>query len=522
MTLRAVIWCAVSTKTQSGEDKYSLPQQEADGVALCEENGWNVVDVLTVPGHSRRGRDLHEVARKMERKGIHAFMRLIELWDRRAFDVLIVRDGDRFARSQSLFARVVEETILGAQARIFSLTDGMIDEHNFRMWIAMCGYKSASHIDGLVEARHSGMEKRVKMGLNSHRVPLGFTLKLKDHSREPEALIHASEQRSLIQDMATLLLDRVGWGRFGEELYQRYGHVNPLTGQPYTSRTFYTFFHNPFTWGHTAYGYAGKQGLWAFDETEATPDGVTMHRNLHQPLYTGELAEQVKAELRRRDAAKGRASTNRSYFFTGLLICGTCGNSLTIQARQHYYRDGEKRPLRHHYNQWYCNHARKFKDCPERRIVPDTIVKTYVNSLLTEIRKKRSLAILRTGQPVLSGDVEKLRRDIADLEKQIDVMILRESQAPDSTRDRYTRQIEQAGERLEILRRNLAETRIHQPEIERQRLQDSALAQLGEITLAQFWALPPKEVNRRLHHLLGDVRLVASQGQIVELRRVGM
>jgi hypothetical protein len=39
MSLRAIIWCAVSTKAQAENEKDSLPTQEADARAICERNG---------------------------------------------------------------------------------------------------------------------------------------------------------------------------------------------------------------------------------------------------------------------------------------------------------------------------------------------------------------------------------------------------------------------------------------------------------------------------------------------------
>ena len=100
MSLRAIIWCAVSTKGQAVEEKDSLPTQEADARAKCDAEGWEVVDVLKVPGHSRNYIDIHECARDMRKNGIDAFDKLIRHWEDRDFDVLVARDGDRFARTQ--------------------------------------------------------------------------------------------------------------------------------------------------------------------------------------------------------------------------------------------------------------------------------------------------------------------------------------------------------------------------------------------------------------------------------------
>src|SRR5688572_30277057 len=103
---RALIWAAVSTRSQANEELYSLPAQEADSKTLAERMGWDVIDVLTIPGHSRRYIDIHECAADMAAQGINAFSKLMQHWRDRDFDVLIVRDGDRFARTQTLHAHV--------------------------------------------------------------------------------------------------------------------------------------------------------------------------------------------------------------------------------------------------------------------------------------------------------------------------------------------------------------------------------------------------------------------------------
>jgi DNA invertase Pin-like site-specific DNA recombinase len=162
--LCAILWCAVSTAGQAADDKDSLPTQEADARSLCEREGWRIADVLRVPGHSRRYIDIHECARDMRLEGIDAFDKLIRHWEAGDFDVLLVRDASRFARTQALHAYVVERTI-DSGARIFSLQDGFIDETNYRMWIAMGGYSAAGEIDNLKKKRQIGFDARARRGL---------------------------------------------------------------------------------------------------------------------------------------------------------------------------------------------------------------------------------------------------------------------------------------------------------------------------------------------------------------------
>jgi DNA invertase Pin-like site-specific DNA recombinase len=135
-------------------------------------NDWQVTDVMRVPGHSRRYIDFHKLAADALQNGIDAFQRLEAHWEAQDFDVMVVLDGNRFARTQALHAYVVERTI-NVGARIYSLMDGWVDKQNYRMWIAMNGYKSAGEIDRFVQARDRAMTARAQRGLPiTSRVPM--------------------------------------------------------------------------------------------------------------------------------------------------------------------------------------------------------------------------------------------------------------------------------------------------------------------------------------------------------------
>src|SRR5258707_14608521 len=111
MTLRAVIWCAVSSEKQTQDDKDSLPAQERQAKAFIEKEGWKLVEVLRVRGFSRTFINVEDYRLAMREAGHDAFDRLTELWANEAFDVLIVRDMDRLGRTQTLLSFMVETTI---------------------------------------------------------------------------------------------------------------------------------------------------------------------------------------------------------------------------------------------------------------------------------------------------------------------------------------------------------------------------------------------------------------------------
>jgi DNA invertase Pin-like site-specific DNA recombinase len=518
--LRAVIWCAVSTKEQTAEDKHSLPQQEADGRALCELQGWQVIAVLTVPGHSRRYVDIHELAEHARAEGIDAFDRMLDLWQRCAFDVLICRDGDRFARTQSLHAYFVEKTI-GIGARIYALSDGWIDEGNYRMWTSMSGYKAASHIDGLVKARQKGMEKRMERGLNGGTtIPMTHRI-VRSENGKALRLEFREEYRQVMDDAAELLLDGVGWKAFAMELYIRYGHANPKTGQPYHDNTFYRLFHNPITWGVTAKNYANRYGLWAFDEREPLPDGVKVNRAPNPPIpptWMGETADLIKAELHRRVAvAVGRGRSDSKYAFTGLLVCASCGRRMAVDAskgKRFLYWRCSSHTYRHHKLNAVCTNRKQLRDdVAEDQI--DDFLKRYLRQNRTELK------------PPVSNDGEAkqkikraadLRHKIVRLKAEIDALIVSQAKAPENVRDRYTRLIEQASGRLTRLENDLrqAESAIEPPAVKRAR--QLAYDQVTRIGLESFWQLPPQEINEILHRFMGRHRFVVQDGAIIDIR----
>ncbi len=521
--LRAVIWCAVSTKEQAAEDKDSLDAQERDSRALAEREAMRVIEVLRVPGHSRRYVDIYECARDMAGHGLNAFNRLLQLWETKAFDVLVCRDADRFARTQTLHSYVVERTIeIGA--RIYSLNDGWIDESNYRMWIAMGGYKAASHIDGLVKARQMGMAKRMERGLNGGTgIPLTHRT-IRAENGKALRLELREEMRRTMDDAAELLLDGVGWKAFAIELYNRYGHVNPETNKPYHDNMFYRLFHNPIAWGFAAKGYKYKYGLWAFDENEPLPPGVIVNRHPNPPIppvWTGETAELIKAELRRRAiVVKGRARSNGQYKFTGLLVCSSCGRRMAIETAS------SKRP--HIY--WRCSshtyrHYKLGQVCENRLLLRDTKAEEQIDAFL-----ERLLLLKRPDWSALSSTDDadarnrarlvQLECDIVSLKAEINTLITRQAKAPDNVQELYAEQITEASQRLTILHSDLQRTAIEVEPLSVSQARQLAYETLVEMGLDDFWQLPPHEINQTLHRLMGRYRFVVQNGSIIDVRRL--
>ena len=521
--IRAIIWCAVSTGAQAEDDKFSLPKQEEDARALCTEHEWEIIDVLRVPGHSRSYIDFHDLAAHASAEGIEAFNRLSQHWNEHDFDVLVLRDGERLARTQSLMAYIVERTIqLGA--RLYSMADGWVDQHNFRMWISMAGYKASGDIDRLVKHQKNGMAERAKNGLPvSPKIPLSHKL-IRDANGKALHLEVNEDKRRLWDDLAELILEGVAWKKIENELYSRYGHVDD-SGRPYNMYYMYTLITNPMFWGHTAQGFRRRKseitrhsGMWIYDESEPVPDDIVVYRNTVPAVYTGELAERIKAEIKRRqETIRGKANPRRTHRFTGLFVCGECGSGMSTYSRyQHRGKPICQLGLR-------CNMAyqkpRNELFCHQKGYVPFREIQAYLDARLRELLEGASPDIFGD---IMSPDVDAQKRvtavqtELSDLEERIGKLIYEQSAASETTQGFYRKQVNGLASRVEILRIQLAQLERQAASATQASVVSTAtIAEIRELSLERFWQQSDTYINQMLCRLFGNRQLVILDKKIV-------
>jgi hypothetical protein len=522
--LRALIWCAVSSDEQAREGKESLPTQEAEARALSDRHGWTVTDVMIVPGHSRRYIDIHELNESALNEGIDAFEKLLQHWRDCDFDVLIVRDADRFARTQTLHAYITEQTIeLGA--RIYSLADGWIDKSNYRMWIAMAGYKSASHVDWLQKAHAIGMPKRVSKGLPASLLPMSHKVERNEGGKAVRVVINEKNRR-MFNDAAQLILQGVAWSDLPLRLYEQYGHANPKNGKPFGPATFRNLFYSPWMWGHAARLYVrtvgGKKphykvkkhtGLWTFDEDVPLPPGVEIYRNTVPPLFTGDEAELLKAELRRRYILmEGRAGHKNANTFTGLLVCGSCGCRLSYRKRHNWA----------HYrcmsNGSAFRYSERYTCTLNKRTVGEKKVIAWLHERLVQMLAAQDLTTFQDTVQVANAPArpEQLQAEINQIEARIASLMVQRADTPEGSQYILTGLIENFDQQLQGLRSALTQIeQIDRAALKAKASASVALEELRAMTLESFWEAPPAEINRLLLMLLGDNRLIIVDGEVV-------
>lgn len=508
MLLRAVIWLAVSTQAQTADDKISLPEQESAARELATREGWTIVDVLSVPGYSRRESDVITALEDFAEQGIFAYHSLRQHWANRDFDILIARDHSRFGRSQTLHAYVVENTIVSG-ARIYLLQGGWIDQTTMRVQTALGGFSATGDIDRLVKARKSAMDSRARHGLpvsskilSSHRLErdlvTGKAIRLVvDESRTP-----------LWEEAARLIIAGVSYADLGGKLHEK-GFVTP-SGQPYSRAGVRNVITNPGFWGHMVakipkVGHPAEHfGPWVFGPGHPIPDGVIIYYNTHPPALDGPLAEQLQAELLRRNHRTNRGAY-KTYWFSGLFLCAECGYTMASNSLGRYIRCAGR----------YCaDHVRPY--CPGGKPVSAKYARAWLDHRLRlALAAQDPSALTPSVSSDLPARLSAAAARVADLENKVRRLIILQSEADDSLASIYADRIANLANQLKSATAQSAALQI-EAETVASKHQHVAYEELARLTIDALWAKPPLQINQLLLRLFGNWRIVAGKdGQIV-------
>lgn len=518
--LRAIIWAAVSTKPQADEDeKFSLPKQLEDGRAAAARHGWDVIDELIVPGHSRSYRSLDVLAADARAVGIDAFDRLIDHLHAGDFDVIICRDANRFARKASLLHYIVESIVEDCNAMIYSLHDNLlVTGQNVDMWVTMKGYATRSEIRWFVEATDAGTKRRVERGLPARKLPFSHRY-IRDERLRPIGVEIIEDYRRLYDDVYDLIVNQRTPLQHIEVALTARGHMG-ADGRPFADNAIYTWLHLPIVWGHVTYGHTRRAdgrpgngrtyGAWLFDPALPLPEGVFARLNVLPAVYTGEQAAALKDELLRRKQMRGKRSPHRTSMYSGLFVCGKCGSTMAIRRATGRSTTSLHCPRASASKRKTTNYA---NDCDELHISAEYI-KRYIDQLLRLLLSQADPVLPGISSDETANRLNLLQADIAALDQQIDALIMLQAAAVPAAQSAYQRRIDAAAEQADLLRAQLTTAERRQAAQQYQREQFAAALKTLSGIMAGFWTLPEPAINQHLHRLLGSRRFVVRDGRI--------
>jgi hypothetical protein len=518
MTLRAAIWKAVSSEVQASEDKLSLKEQDEWARSWCQAHDATIVAVLTVDGHPRSEPDIFKLFQDYEAIGCDAYSQHYELCRRRGFDVLLAWSDDRLGRAPSIITHIIDMTVSVAGATVELKHGGTINKANKNIRMGMSVASVPTQLDQFKERRHFGMNKRAEKGLpTSSGVHTSHKL-IRDERGKASRLAVDETKRRLFDDLATLILEGVAWLKMPMALYQL-GHAKS-NGKPYTQAAMYSLVMHPVFWGHSArffsekkFANGYKRDLWVFDENEPLPEGVKIWRNTHEAVWTGELAEKIQAELRRRRSTiRGRANPHRTHWFSGLLICYKCSYNLVFKSTNQGFKG------------YHCKtHERHVVapqnyplDCDQNRHINEQALKTLFESKLREALERRTPFVFDDApqsEPSINN-VQKIESEIVTLEDKISRAIQRQIAAPENVQHIYVGEIKAMSEQLQnlsaTLQRAKRDVATYSPNERIRALEE--LERLGGVDA--LWEQPGAFVNQFLHRFMGNRRLAVLDGKV--------
>lgn len=505
MIPKAIGMIAVSSEVQ--KKGVSLDEQDRAIRERCERERWQLDEMIELPGVSRSDPNIIAIFTSAKPKH-RPYQRLWELILSRKYQWLVCYDNGRIGRSMSMFTLIAENAIANGM-KVCVITSGIIDEDNEGFAIPLGSMSATANEKRRVKMRRKAMEKRAADGLTQCR-PLFSHLTIRDERGKTERLVVDESYRLFWLDLAELVLaenPRLSWREIADALATR-GHINPGTRRPYLAENLLRIMRHPQVWGNSAmYAHGKPIGRWAYDPTAPRPAGLHIHYGKFESVYSGELGEQIKRELSRRTDEGQRHPPRGRKPFTGLLICATCGCSLTV-GRPHVWR------CRTGYIQRGWGGRPNLPTCPNSLAVKDDAIRDYLDDLLRQSHTRAdlfnvaSVGLLDQRLAALGKEAEKLDRKIANWLEELS------ADHPDRVKRLIRTSIEDAEQRRQELHDQSDALRSQMAE----EGQDVAFRQqaLDEIRAnPDFWSEPAEVINRKLHDVCGPWRLVVRDGKII-------
>lgn len=523
--LRAALFAAVSKHDQVIDEKVSIPSQIADGRALAEARGWSIVRQYVIPGHSRYYINLDEMIDDMVQRGFTDYRDLRDDWQHQRFDRLIIRTGDRLARTPALIGTVIESIVRVGGANIVQLQGIEIDGQNYPGVIAMLSWQIGQFMISKNEGADKGLDKRMERGLPMSQAPLTHKV-VRDDKGKAVSVYTTEDQRRLLDRLAALLLarPRLSIDRITQMLAED-GFTNPKTGKQFTKQAIWQTFYSPFTWGHSARHFGSKYGHWGYDLDLPVPAGVKILRNTHEAIWVGDQAEQIIEELRARRLQGSSRAPLAVTRFTSLLVCSECQSRLVPFTTHKRLATG----LSKRYVYFTCPAHYRGIECLGNPQLKEPEIWLWLDRRLREVLEVEEGIDLLLAEDSESGELvteaARLRREITGLSRRLDVMVSDSSLVEgNAARASFRRKIDELGVQIDALTARLSELQsrigsaLSHGETQRRMITFEELRTRG---IDWLWSLSDAEINELLRRLFGSYRLIVEGKNIIGIGVAG-
>lgn len=329
VTIRVALYARYSTDKQ---DKTSIEDQLRQMKALCDKNGWQIVE--TYHDAAKSSRTLHN------RPGLH---RLMADMRHKRFNMIMVEKTDRLSRKLGDSGKLFEEMTF-LDVTLFSLRDGRIDQ----MKLGIGALIGEAALEEIRVRTHRGLEGRVLRGTSGGGKSYGYRpVRAWNADGTPVTgeLEIVPEQSDVVKRILVSYADGMSPQQIADQLNKEnipgprggfwnyttiYG--NPKRGTGILNNELYIGMR---VWDRLNYRLNPATGA---RNSRSNPDEQLKRVPVpHLRIIDQELWERVKARQEERSISeedkKAWQAREERYLLTGLVTCGCCGGNYCGQGR---------------------------------------------------------------------------------------------------------------------------------------------------------------------------------------------
>lgn len=323
-------------KSSEAEDRQaaSIDAQKDELLKITKEQGLHIVDIL-------------EESQSAKKPGRPVFNKMLERIYKGEANGIVCWKLDRLARNPVDGGQISWMLQQSAIAQIVTFGRTYYPTDNVLMMQVELGMANQYIRDLSVNVKR-GLAKKVREGWLPSGAPIGY-MSTPDRDKGFKTISIDPDRFPVVRRLFDLMLTGTYtvaqiWSISRKELNLKTYQRRNIGGKHLSKSAVYAILSNPFYYGWFEYPF--KSGEW--------------HKGAHEPMITEDEFNKVQILMGRKTTP--RLEKNLSFAFTGLMKCGTCGCSITAQAKVKRCKNGNV----HHYVYYNCTKKKVDTNCPER------------------------------------------------------------------------------------------------------------------------------------------------------------
>jgi DNA invertase Pin-like site-specific DNA recombinase len=514
------------------QDK-SIAEQRAEIERYAAAKGYDLLDWYEDHGISGDKTELRE-----------AFKRMIGDANRGDYKAILVWDQDRFGRFDSMEAGHWIHPLRRAGVQLVSVTDGPVDWEDFGGRLIYQVKQEGKH-QFLIDISRNTARGQIKMaerGGRNAQAPYGYDRMLVDEKGEHRLRIRAGERAAKPMGWNSILVPgdprrveaiRLIFTKYANETLSlrdlarilNAGGYSSATGKTWSSSMVRGLMRNPTYTGDSIWGRRStgryhqivggeiqrRKGQTTGKATTHAADKWITVENAHEALIDRETFHNVQAKLTANRALTGPRRGD-VYLLTGLCACGHCGQAM------HGWTKSEKKDRRGlKYKSYLCSgyiRGGRAAGCGHHSVLERDLVPVILTKLRDAIfagghkdaLREQIMARLAGKQGSQSSRLADLKRQAADLDRQIDQGADRLLKAPDDLMDILAPKLSAMREERKRLAKELAASTKGDNAVDVEAMAEAAIDRLWTLS-AEFEKANPAQLKELLRRIVSKVEL---------------